>query len=183
MIFPAFPRRRKDSIAALYGAIVAQARSPAFYRAYRVPDTREGRFELVVLHTALVIRRLGETDAGRKLGQALFDRFCTDMDQNLREMGVGDLAVPRQMQKVGEAYYGRAAAYDSGLASGRRDHLVAALAKNIFSTTVDPPSGARHLAAYVAEAAAILAAQDLERLQQPPSIFPDPESALTRANE
>jgi cytochrome b pre-mRNA-processing protein 3 len=87
------------------------------------------------------------------------------------------------MRKVGEAYYGRAAAYDSALASGRRDHLVAALAKNIFSTTADAPSGARHLAVYVAEAAAALAAQDLERLQHPPSIFPDPESALMRATE
>lgn len=98
-------------------------------------------------------------------------------------MGVGDLAVPGQMQKIGEAYYGRAAAYDSALVSGNRDHLVAALAKNIFSTTADPPRGARYLAAYVAEAAAALAARDIERLQRRPAIFPHPDSALTSANE
>src|SRR3954452_11112994 len=97
MILKLFSRSpRSDSIAALYGAIVAQARAPVFYQIYGVPDTVNGRFEMIVLHAVLLLRRLGnEPEPTRELGQAIFDRFCQDMDANLREMGVGDLAVPR----------------------------------------------------------------------------------------
>jgi cytochrome b pre-mRNA-processing protein 3 len=178
MIFPSFRLwRRNPSIAALYGAIVAQARSPAFYRDYGVPDTLEGRFELIVLHTMLVVRRLAGGDADmRKLGQAVFDQFCRDMDQNLRELGVGDLAVPRHMQRMGEAYYGRTAAYAAALDPGDRDRLAGALAKNIFSTMGDPPAGARRLAAYVAEAVRTLARQDPGGSDRPLLRFPDAAS-------
>jgi cytochrome b pre-mRNA-processing protein 3 len=172
MIFPAFRRkRRNDRIAALYGAIVAQARSPAFYRSYGVADTPEGRLELILLHAALVIGRLAaDAGEGRRVGQGVFDAFCGDMEHNLREMGVGDLAVPRQMRRLGEAYYGRAAAYRAALASGDRRQLVAVLAKNIFSVKGDPPRGAQQLASYVEATAAALAAQDPERA---PLQFPE----------
>src|SRR5215813_6830722 len=97
MIFHLFRRApRGDTIASLYGTIVAQARSVAFYQSYGVPDTVNGRFEMIVLHAVLLLRRLkAEPELARQLGQGIFDRFCQDMDANLREMGVGDLAVPR----------------------------------------------------------------------------------------
>ena len=117
MKFPLFRRRaRSDTISTLYGTIVAQARLTCFYREYGVPDTVNGRFDLLVLHLVLVLDRLADEPQLRELGQALFDHFCTDMDRNLREMGVGDLSVPKQMQRVGEAFYGRAQAYRAGLA-------------------------------------------------------------------
>jgi len=96
MIFPRFGRepRDPDTISALYGMIVAQARLPCFYRDYAVADTVNGRFDLIVLHLALVIERLMPEAGLQGLGQGLFDRFCQDMDHNLREMGVGDLKVP-----------------------------------------------------------------------------------------
>ena len=107
MILPLF-RRPDSTIAGLYGAIVAQSRDPRFYEAYGVPDTVLGRFDLLLLHLALVLRRLRAGDASaRTLAQGLFDAFCRDMDHNLREMGVGDQGVPRQMRRVGEASYGR----------------------------------------------------------------------------
>jgi hypothetical protein len=90
---------------------VAEARLPGFYRDYAVPDTVNGRFDLIVLHLALVLDRLAEEPALRTLGQGLFDRFWRDTDHNLREMGVDDLAVPRQMRGMGEAFYGRAQVY------------------------------------------------------------------------
>ena len=109
MIFPLFRRRvRPGTISTLYGTIVAQARLPCFYREYRVPDTVNGRLDLLVLHLALVLDRLADESQLRELGQALFDHFCTDMDRNLREIGIGDLSVPKHMQRVGEAFYGRA---------------------------------------------------------------------------
>src|SRR3979409_901668 len=113
MMFHFFRRNPSNrSIASLYGMIVAQARATPFYRNYGVPDTVNGRFEMVVLHVVLVLHRLEFQPAPvRRRGRALFCRFCADMDGSLREMGVGDLAVPDRMRKIGEAFYGRQAAY------------------------------------------------------------------------
>src|SRR5262249_10301984 len=87
------PRTRSGlTIEAIYGMIVAQARLPIFYERFRVPDTVNGRFDMVLLHLWLVLRRLRTADGGAALSQALFDHFCSDMDDNLREMGVGDLS-------------------------------------------------------------------------------------------
>ena len=105
MILARFRRNSQArTIHALYGAIVAQARSVAFYADFRVPDTVEGRFDLIVLHLVLLLHRLsGRAEAGRGLGQELFDVFCRDLDANLREMGVGDLAVPKKMRSFAES--------------------------------------------------------------------------------
>src|SRR5262245_52656516 len=115
MIQLPFRRPKPDPIiAALYGTIVAQARAPFFYRGYEVPDTLMGRFDMIVLHLVLVLHRLKrDTGALPPLGQELFDQFCQDMDDNLREMPVGDLAVPKLMRTFGEAFYGRAQAYEA----------------------------------------------------------------------
>ena len=103
-----------------------------FYREYGVPDTVNGRFDLLVMHLVLVLDRLADEPQLRELGQALFDHFCTDMDRNLREMGVGDLSVPKQMQRVGEAFYGRAQAYRAGLARDGEQALAEALERNVY---------------------------------------------------
>jgi len=133
MKFPLFRRRAwSDTISSLYGTIVAQARLTCFYREYGVPDTVNGRFDLLVLHLVLVLDRLAYKPQLRELGQALFDHFCTDMDRNLREMGIGDLSVPKHMQRVGEAFYGRARAYRAGLARDGQQALVEALERNIY---------------------------------------------------
>ena len=132
MIFQLLRRAREsDSIAFLYGIIVAQARAPAFYQEYGVPDTVDGRFEMVVLHTVLALRRLdAEATPIRGTGQGLFDLFCRDMDGSLREMGIGDLSVPREMRRIGEAFYGRQAVYAAALAAAERESLVAALGRS-----------------------------------------------------
>ncbi len=134
MIWRLFRTHSRDrSIDDLYGMIVAQARSPAFYSAYGVPDTMQGRFDLIVLHLVLLLERLGGgADAGRGIGQRLFDAFCRDLDANLREMGVGDLAVPKRMRAFGEAFYGRQAAYVAAFAAADERELEKALTRNIF---------------------------------------------------
>ncbi|MBI3700234.1 MAG: ubiquinol-cytochrome C chaperone [Afipia sp.] len=121
----------RQTIEAIYGMIVAQAREPAFYLRYNVPDTVNGRLDLLILHLWLVLRRLRRAAAGADLSQALFDRFCTDMDANLREMGVGDLTVPKRMQAFGEAFYGRSTAYDLAIESGRGD-FAQAISRNVL---------------------------------------------------
>jgi cytochrome b pre-mRNA-processing protein 3 len=182
MILPAFRRNPNGAtIRALYGAIVAQARSPAFYTAYGVPDTVEGRFELIVLHLVLLMRRLdGQAAAagvgrGRGLGQGLFDVFCSDLDSNLREMGVGDFAVPKRMRRFGEAFYGRQRAYDAAAAVADARELEKALARNIFGVA-DIDDRAARLARYVSAATKQLDAEDAGTLLAGRLTFPDPEA-------
>ncbi len=179
MMFHFFRREPSNrSIASLYGMIVAQARAAPFYRIYGVPDTVNGRFEMVVLHTILVLRRL-ESDPGlRRLGQAVFDRFCADMDGSLREMGVGDLAVPPRMRKIGEAFYGRQAAYGAALAGPEGEPLVAALKRNVFGVQAGSDLGATRLATYVRAVAGALAGQDCQALSRAEVSFPDPDGII-----
>jgi cytochrome b pre-mRNA-processing protein 3 len=163
-MLPLFRRSPKSTIAALYGAIVAQARDAAFYEVHAVPDTVLGRFDMILLHVVLVLRRLREGSADHHaLAQGVFDAFCRDMDHNLREMGISDQAVPEQMRRVGEAFYGRAQAYESALAEPGKGALAAALARNVYAAS-DPLVAAEALAAYVRRAAQDLAEQPLEAL-------------------
>src|SRR5258708_29771767 len=179
MIFRWFvPTSRESSIASLYGAIVAQARMPAFYQIYRVPDTVNGRLEMIMLHAVLVLRRLqDDTAQNRALGQGLFDRFCRDMDDNMREMGVGDLSVPRKMRRIGEAFYGRQAAYGAALAAPHDETLAAVLGRNVFAGTSERDGaaklGAARLATYSRQALRRLTAGD--GFERGEISFPDPE--------
>jgi cytochrome b pre-mRNA-processing protein 3 len=159
------------TIEAIYGMIVAQAREPLFYRDLGVPDTVNGRFDLLVLHLWMVLRRLKPIEGGMDLAQTLFDRFCDDMDANLREMGVGDLTVPKRMQAFGEAFYGRAAAYDLALAAGR-EPLAQALCKNILNG--EQIENARCLASYAERAIAALEGVDEAALRSASWKFPSP---------
>jgi hypothetical protein len=159
----------------LYGAIVAQSRRAAFYTGYGVPDTIEGRFDVIVLHIVLLLARLARAGpAARGIGQNLFDRFCRDLDGNLREMGVGDLAVPKRMRQFGEAFYGRQAAYLAAFAAPDRRKLEKALARNIFQG-IDG-AGPRHLARYARALARRFEVQDQAALLRGAVVFPDPEA-------
>jgi cytochrome b pre-mRNA-processing protein 3 len=159
MVFGLF-RRVPPPAAPLYEAIVAQSRRAEFYRDCNVPDTPDGRFDMIVLHLCLVFRRLsGGGEDLRRLAQGVFDMFCADMDANLREMGVGDLAVPKRMRGVAEAFYGRLAAYGGALERADASALAAALARNVLgSDTVGAPAHA--LAVY---ARAVVRALDNEQ--------------------
>jgi cytochrome b pre-mRNA-processing protein 3 len=177
---PVFRRDpRNATIDALYGVIVAQARSPHFYRACAVPDTVNGRLEMLLLHVFLFFQRVRrEADPIRLLGQQVFDRFCRDMDDNLREMGVGDLAVPKQMRQIGEAFYGRAKAYDGALAVPGDAALAKALLRNVYSGASGHAADARRLATYTAEAVRHLSRQEVAGLAEGQVSFPDPAPLL-----
>jgi cytochrome b pre-mRNA-processing protein 3 len=176
MLWP-FNRFRKPRLAprgtieAIYGMIVTQAREPLFYRELGVPDTVNGRFDLLLMHLWLVLRRLKSVEAGKELSQALFDHFCSDLDDNLRELGVSDLKVPKRMQAFGEAFYGRTAAYDLALTDGH-EALAQALCKNILNG--EKIEKARRLAAYAETAMAALARESEAALSSGTSCFPHP---------
>ncbi len=185
MILPGFRRSfHNRNIHALYGAIVAQARAAIFYTAYGVPDTVQGRFELIVLHLVLLLNRFArhnEPGPSRRpnpaqiLGQRLFDVFCLDLDDNLREMGVGDLAVPREMRRFGEAFYGRQAAYSAALAAADEGELEKALARNIFGI-VGVDDRAVRLARYARAVARQLDTEEEDALAAGNAVFPSPEA-------
>lgn len=161
-------RPLQSTIEAIYGMIVAQARLPEFYRAYGVPDTVNGRFDMVLVHLWLVLRRI----RGTAIAQGLFDRFCSDMDANLREMGVGDITVPRRMHKYAESFYGRMGAYDKALGEGG-SALADALARNVFVGAAS--AAAEPLADYVLEAIRALDTYSTVQLEQGGWRFPDPQ--------
>lgn len=148
-------RRRTHERAgfALYAAAVGAARDPDLYGDGAVPDTLEGRFDVVALHVALVVRRLRrEADArGAALAQATFDAMFLDMDMNLREMGVGDMSIGKRVKRMWEAFHGRAMAYEAALEAGDRAALEEALARNVWRG--EAPEGA---AARLAERAMAL---------------------------
>jgi cytochrome b pre-mRNA-processing protein 3 len=161
------------TIETIYGMIVTQAREPLFYRDLGVPDTVNGRFDLVILHLWLVLRRLASVNSGTALAQALFDHFCTDMDDNLREMGVGDQTVPKRMREFGEAFYGRTAAYDMALTEGS-EALAVALCRNVLNG--EHLDNARQLAAYTLTAGEKLSTVDDAALLAGDWTFPVPEA-------
>jgi cytochrome b pre-mRNA-processing protein 3 len=116
-----FRKDRGQHIArSLYDSLVRSARRPAFYGADGVEDSVDGRYDMIVLHAVLVMRRLREGgDLGRDLAQRVFDVMFDDMDAALREMGTGDLSVGKKIKEMGEAFYGRATAYETPLAEAR----------------------------------------------------------------
>jgi len=166
---PRLPPR--GTIESIYGMIVTQAREPLFYRELAVPDTVNGRFDLLVMHLWIVLRRLRTIEGGVALSQALFDCFCADMDANLREMGVGDLAVPKRMRTIGEAFYGRTAAYDLALSDGA-EPLARALCRNILDG--EHIEQARRLSAYAEAVIAAIANQNDHALLGGSWSFPSP---------
>jgi cytochrome b pre-mRNA-processing protein 3 len=174
MIFRLFPGNRQEAtIKALYGAIVAQARAPVFYRDYGVPDTVNGRFDMIVLHLALFLDRMeAGSETMRAQGQAVFDRFCSEMDGHLREGGISDLKVPKEMQQMGQAFYGRRGVYREALAAPGNRMLAEAIARNIYPE--DTNAGAERLAAYVRAAAQSLSRQN--DLASGQLTWPDPQA-------
>ena len=164
----------RGTIEAIYGMIVTQAREPLFYRDLGVPDTVNGRFDLLLLHLWVVLRRFRSAEGAANVSQALFDRFCEDMDANLREMGVGDLTVPKRMQAFGEAFYGRSAAYDAAFATGD-EALAQALCKNVLNG--EDMENARRLATYAKIASARLHGLDDSTLLAAAWTFPAPAEA------
>lgn len=134
-----------------YYAAVADARSEQFYREFGVPDSVDGRFEMIVLHVILLIRRLREDGAaGDAFAQALIETLIDDMDRSLREMGVGDLSVGKKVKQMAASFYGHTAAYNAALAADSDEHeLSAALRRNVFGTTDVDNVSLDHLCRYV----------------------------------
>ena len=154
-------RRHWDGIAHQhYTRLVEQARLPYFYTEMNVADSLEGRFDLLALHVGFLVRRLGKCD----MTQALVDLMFADMDVNLREVGVADLAVGRKVRKLAEAFYGRLHAYGDALDANDATALEQALCRNLYRRDDEPKAAA--MAAYAIALAAQLVDNPTESLLQ-----------------
>jgi cytochrome b pre-mRNA-processing protein 3 len=151
---------------AAYHRIVEQARDPVFFTAWGVPDTLDGRFEVLALHAFLVLNRLkADGRATADFAQDLFDTMFADMDRGLREMGATDLGVGRHVKAMAQGFYGRTLAYEQGLA-GTDEELAQALRRNFFGTTVPESSQVSAVAEYLRRQAAALAKLPAESLMR-----------------
>ncbi len=166
----------------LYEAVVAQSRQPELYRGFAVPDSVDGRFEMLLLHSFLVFNRLkGQGDPAKDFGQTLFDLMVFHLDQSIRVSGVGDLKVGPRLKAMGEAFYGRSQAYETALASEQESSLEEALARNVYGSSRDEDSSTpgeavlKALAGYTREAAESLAEQPLSALLSGHIEFPRPQ--------
>lgn len=165
---------RAKAIAALHMRTNEASRRPGLYTHLGVPDTVEGRFECLTLHVVLVLRRLNALPApAADVAQDLVNSVFLQLDASLRELGVGDVGVPKRMKKLGAAFYGRAEGYDAALDSGDRAALAQALARNVVGVEGSDAAG---LARYTVAAAESLGRDDLDALLGAGPRFPAPES-------
>jgi len=153
-----------EAVDLAYRHVVEQARQPVFFINYGVPDTLDGRFELICLHAFLYFHRLKTArPQASRFCQSLFDRMFVDFDRSLREMGVGDLSVGKHVKRMARAFYGRILSYEAALA-GDDSALAAALARNLFGTISVPGPAADAMAAYIRGAVRGLRSQPTDDL-------------------
>lgn len=173
MIF--FSRAKRDERQAaerLYWAALAAARRPAFYVRHGVPDTLQGRFEMVALNLFPVLHRLmHEPGDDPELARAVAESLVDDMDGALRDVGVGDTRVPKRMRALYQSFAGRVTAYSQALGEGD-EALADAVARNVF-----PEGGDREhvaaLASYVGEAVRAVRGVELASLRRGDVPYPD----------
>lgn len=171
------PARPNDTAAELYGAVVAQARNPIFYAEGGIPDTAEGRYELIALHLFLVLERLKRTAKGAEdLRRDLLETFVSDMDDSLREMGVGDLSVPKKVKRATAGLYERGMLYRLALARGEAASEKA-ISNEIAALAGLDPAVAGRLLGYARASDAHLASLSDETCLKGKVSFPDPNAS------
>ena len=153
-----------DTVQRLYATITAMARAPVFYTRFAVPDTTDGRYDLLCLMLSLFLFRVQQADP--ELAQALFDWAFRNTELGLREAGVGDLGVPKHMKRMLEGFYGRAAAYYEALEQGENQGLAVILSRNLYNQ--ENHSTAPAMAEWVRIASQFLMQMDARELLDDP---------------
>jgi cytochrome b pre-mRNA-processing protein 3 len=157
-------KRLRDAAETAYRLVVEQARQRVFFAECGVPDTLDGRFELISLHAFLYLHRLkSERPRTTALAQAFFDTMFGDLDRTLRELGTGDLRVGREVKRMAQGFYGRIRAYQDGIMADDAV-LGAALARNLFGTVAASSAALETMTLYVRRAAEALRGQGVAEL-------------------
>lgn len=165
--------KKQKQVEALYHAIVRQARQAIFYERYGVKDNEDGRFDMLALHLSLVLIALRtlSNHKGKGIALQLTEKFISDMDDNLREMGAGDLGVARRVKFMAGALNGRLLAYQEALQGEITGKLREVLIKNLYRGADIEPSP--HLINYVNNTLESLKTLPLDRLLKGNLDFPD----------
>ncbi len=175
MLRSLFSRREHQApVLAAYHRIVEQSRDPTFFLDFAVPDTLDGRFEVLAIHAFLVLHRLkGASAEAAEFAQRLFDAMFADLDRSLRELGAGDLGVGRRVKAMATGFYGRVAAYERGLSDP--EALESALRRNLYGTLAGTDLPLAAMARYLRHQAALLAEQPLAKLLAGEIAFSSPQ--------
>ena len=161
------PSRHQQSAALLYQSLVDASRHTAFYEQMGVPDSVDGRFDMIVLHMVMSIRHMREFGGAqaKQQEQALMEMMISDMDRSLREMGSTDTGVGRRVRVMVEAFYGRQRAYELALEDADEHALVQSLRRNVYGTLQDVQGAhVSMLADYVRRSLDVLKTQDIETI-------------------
>lgn len=171
MIFGLFGRKRdKAPVEALYRQISDASRAPFLYSVFGVPDTLEGRFDSLTLHTILTMRRLRDLPPpANDVAQELVDILFREIDRSLREIGIGDLSIPKKMKVFAETFYGRARIFDKALQADTDEALREALSRAAGSGSGNLHDFARH----VRHLDEIMTTYDLDYILTGARLFPD----------
>ena len=171
MLFSSRKRSDREAAERLYAACVIAARRPELFLSFGVPDTLQGRFEMMAIHLFPVLNRLQhEPGDDPELARLVAEAFVADMDGAFRDMGVGDLRVPKRMTTLYRSFGGRIAAYRKARAFGD-GALVDAVARNVFPDGAEPHA-ALNLAEYLKSAVDAIRRAELNDLRQGEAPFP-----------
>lgn len=167
----------------LYQRAVVQSRNPFFYKELDVADTIDGRFDLVCLHVFIILERVACFGRdGRRLSQALFDQMFRDMEETLREIGVGDLSVPKHMKRMMKLFNGRLHIYKEAIDCQDRQKLEKALSRNVYRSENDEKIEVKALATYVLQSKGLIERCSLEDLSGGEITFPDMQMFQEKAS-
>ena len=178
LLFSTRRRGERDAAERVYAACLTAARRPELYLGYGVPDTLQGRFEMVAFALFPVLNRLmHEPGDDPELARLVSESFVDDMDAAFREMGLSDTAVPKRMKTLYSSFAGRVTAYRQAMGDERT--LAGAVARNVFpDEPEDERAGA--LATYLKAATAAVAAVELSALRRGEVPFPSLASTQVR---
>lgn len=152
----------RDALRPLWHSIVARARAEHWYRQGAVPDTLDGRFDMVALVLVLVLLRIEEAPEHGRDGVLLTEIFVSDMDGQMRQIGFGDMIVGKQIGQIMSALGGRLGAYRSGAADTAA--MEAALLRNLYRGAAPAAEAIAHVASEAAALRAALAATPVATL-------------------
>ena len=155
-----FGERREEALP-LYNAVVTRGRAEHWYVAGGVPDSVDGRFDMIAAVLAMVLLRLETQPGAAGVSAHLTERFVDDMDGQLRQLGMGDMVVGKHIGKMMSMLGGRLGAYRDGLAAG---DLTPALARNLYRGAAPAPAAMAHVAAALTDLRAALDTMPLDRL-------------------
>lgn len=178
MIFGLFGKKNNNQaiVERQYAALTAAGRHPAFYTSHDVPDTVMGRFEMISVMLILYFRRTASSArSGQEIAQEIVDAFFEDLDHSIRELGIGDLSVPKRMKKLAGMFYGRLESYAKALGDHDEAALASALKRNFHPASKDEALSMVKLARYMIAAEQALAGVSEEAIESGSLSMPSPD--------